>query len=150
MKVFSRIALIALAAVGLGTAALAAAPDRPNGRPSFAGSELGGGLMRAARELNLTDAQQQAIRDLVKNARQQRTRSSLDITVIGDPGNPNYAAAIETAKTQAAQRIQAASDLQHQIYNVLTPAQKTQLPTVLADIKARMAARRAELQQKQN
>ena len=37
--------------------------------------------------------------------------------------------------------------LQAQIYDVLTPAQKQQLPQVLASIKAQMQARRATWQQ---
>lgn len=147
MKALSRLAIILLA-VGLGTAALAAT-ERSSGPPGFrSAGELGGVLMRAARQLNLTDAQKQAIRDLLKNARQQRSDQDYDITVLGDPGNSNYAAAIESAKTQAAQRVQKASELQQQIYNLLTPEQKSQLPTVLADMKADMEARRAERQQR--
>lgn len=149
MKTLPRIALITLTAIGFG-AAVAAAPDRPNGSPGFAGrSELGGTLVRAAQQLNLTDNQKQAIRDLLKNSRQQASGQSFDITVLGDPGNSNYAAAMENAKTQAAQRVQRASELQQQIYNLLTTEQKQQLPKVLADMKAKMDARRAERQQKQ-
>lgn len=93
--------------------------------PAFrSGGELGGVLTRAVRQLNLTDAQKRAIRDLLKNARQQRSGQDYDITVLGDPGNANYAAAIESAKTQAAQRVQKANELQQQIYNLLTPEHK--------------------------
>lgn len=148
-------ALLALAAAGVGTAVVAA-PDnqRPpmHGRAGFAGGmAFGGTLMRATQELNLTDSQRQAIRDLMKNARsdamKQRSEQGYDITVLGDPGNANYSAALEQAKQQAAQRVQRASDLQLQVYNLLTPEQKAKLPTVLSNMKAERETRRQQRQQ---
>lgn len=151
MKFTSRIVLATLAAAGLATA-VAAAPSRLGASGLSGGPELSGSLMRAARELNLTDNQKQAMRDLLRNARDaavaNRAAQPYDITVLGDPGNSNYAAAVDNAKTQAAARIQRASELQLQVYNLLTPEQKAQLPKVLADMKAEREARRAERQQR--
>ena len=68
------------------------------------------------------------------------------MTVLANPGDPNYATALQTAKTKFEARMQSESELQGQIYNVLTPAQKAQLPTVLASMKAQAQARRAQWQ----
>jgi Spy/CpxP family protein refolding chaperone len=56
-----------------------------------------------------------------------------------NPGDPNYAAAVQAAKKRAADRIQRFSDLTLQLYNVLTPDQKAQLSKSKATWKARMA-----------
>ena len=70
------------------------------------------------------------------------------MTVLANPGDPNYATALQSAKTLASTRIQNQSELQGQIYNVLTAQQKAQLPTVLASMKAQAAQRRAAWEQK--
>lgn len=150
MKSIASITLMALALVGLASAV--AAPPHPGPAGAFAdGPPWNGALLHAMRELNLSDSQKQSLRELLKNARQQadaaRSAQPYDMTVLGDPGNANYAAAIESIKEQAAQRITRAGELQLQIYDLLTPEQKNQLPEVLADIKAEMEARRAEWQE---
>ena len=76
------------------------------------------------------------------------------MTALANPGDPNYATALQSAKTFASTRIQQESELQGQIYNVLTAQQKAQLPTVLASMKAQaqgkadMAAVSARIKQK--
>jgi Spy/CpxP family protein refolding chaperone len=60
---------------------------------------------------------------------------------LANPGDPNYAAAVQAAKKRAADRIQRDSDLKLQLYNVLTPDQKTQWSKLVANWKARMAQR---------
>ena len=65
------------------------------------------------------------------------------MTILANPGDPNYATALQNAKTRAADRLQAESQVQAQIYDVLTAQQKAQLPTVLASMKAQAEARRA-------
>jgi Spy/CpxP family protein refolding chaperone len=62
---------------------------------------------------------------------------------LANPGDPNYAAAVQNAKTAAANRLQSEVELQGQIYNVLTADQKTKLPQVLADMKSKAEQRRA-------
>jgi len=118
-----------------------------------------GGLMlgitlRATKQLNLTADQQASIKSILANARAQMKAAHasgtapVDMAVLGNPGDPNYATALQSAKTLAATRIQTESELQGQIYNVLTSAQKAQLPTVLASMKAQAAQRRANWEQK--
>jgi Spy/CpxP family protein refolding chaperone len=114
----------------------------------------GGGLigltLRATKQLNLTADQQASIKTILTTARAQAkaahaaaTSSGADMSVLGNPGDANYATALQTAKTNAATRLQNESEVQGQIYNVLTAAQKAQLPTVLASLKAQAAARHA-------
>lgn len=118
------------------------------------GGLLLGITLHATKQLNLTAEQQASIKTILSNAHAQAKAAreaagtSLDMTVLGNPGDPNYATALQSAKTLAASRIQTESELQSQIYNVLTPAQKAQLPTVLASMKAKAAARRAAWEEK--
>jgi len=113
------------------------------------GGFLLGTTLRATRQLNLSPEQLASIKTILSSARAQRKaarasgRMPLDVTVLGNPGDPNYATALQNAKTLAATRIQSESEIQGQIYNVLTAEQKAQLPTVLAAMKARAARRRA-------
>jgi Spy/CpxP family protein refolding chaperone len=107
---------------------------------------MGGmGLLRSFHELNLSAAQQQQLHTILSNARAQaetkRPGGASDMMALANPGDPNYAAAVQAAKKRAADRIQKASDLKLQLYNVLTPDQKTQLSKRMADWKARMAQR---------
>jgi Spy/CpxP family protein refolding chaperone len=99
------------------------------------------GLMRAFHNLNLSAAQQQQIHGIVSNARQQfatqRTSGAADRMALMNPGDPNYAAAVQAAKKRAADRIQRVSDLKQQLYNVLTPDQKSQLSKSMAEWKAK-------------
>jgi len=100
--------------------------------------------LRATKQLNLTAAQQSQIRTILQNAHTQAKANaqanSVDIAVLGNPSDPNYATALQTFKTNTTNRIQEESNLQGQIINVLTPEQKEKLPTVLASIKARRTA----------
>lgn len=116
------------------------------------GGLLVGALVHATTQLNLTSEQKQSIKSILSNARaQQRANAQnppVDITVLANPGDPNYATALQTAKTLAADRIQHESEVESQIYNVLTPEQKAQLPQVLADMKAKFQERRAAWQQR--
>ena len=119
----------------------------------------GGGLLvgmtlRATKQLNLTADQQASIKSILTTARAQAKaahasgQAPVDMAVLGNPGDPNYATALQSAKTLAATHIQSQSELQSQIYNVLTAAQKAQLPTVLATMKAQAQQRRAVWEQR--
>ena len=113
-----------------------------------------GMTLRATKQLNLTADQQASIKTILSTARAQAkaahaaNASSVDMTVLANPGDPNYATALQSAKTLAGTRIQNQSELQGQIYNVLTAQQKAQLPTVLAAMKAQAAQRHAAWEQK--
>ncbi len=141
-------------ASGSPSAAAAAAPEGGHRWHGHRGGMLLGLTLRATRQLNLTPEQQASIKTILSNARAQAKAAhasgqpALDIAVLGNPGDPNYATALQSAKTLAASRIQAESELQGQIYNVLTAEQKAQLPTVLAAMKAQHEQRRAAWEQR--
>ncbi|HUI62446.1 MAG TPA: hypothetical protein VLX90_19620 [Steroidobacteraceae bacterium] len=162
MKFNSRYMVLAaaLAGVGLGTIAIAqdatsdssatttSAPATVSGRHwhRARGSMVLGTLLRATRQLNLTADQKQAIKTRLSQAHSQyKTLGAMpDVTVLGNPGSASYASAVQNLQTQASGRIQAESRLAADIYtNVLTEAQRQQLPAVLANMQAKMQQRRA-------
>jgi Spy/CpxP family protein refolding chaperone len=151
-------AAVATAAETTTPAAASTATPAPGGQHHWHGHHAGmlvGLTLRATKQLNLTAEQQASIKSVLSAARTQQKAAMaaaqggrVDVTALGNPGDPNYATALQSAKTLAANRIQHESELQAQIYNVLTPEQKTQLPTVLAGMKAKAAQRRAAWLQK--
>jgi Spy/CpxP family protein refolding chaperone len=172
MKLNRNVGLLVLAVAGVGIAAGIAnaqttTPSTTTTTTAPAGGghmgrhhgEGGGGMLlgmtlRATKQLNLTADQQASIKTILTTARAQAKaarasgQAPIDVTVLGNPGDANYATALQSAKTLAATRIQKESELQSQIYNVLTAEQKAQLPTVLASMKAEMAQRRAVWEQR--
>jgi Spy/CpxP family protein refolding chaperone len=115
------------------------------------GGMLVGVMLRATRQLDLTSDQQAAIKSILSSARAQHRAAvgsgNVDMMTLANPGDPNYATALQNAKAAAATRLQNEVELQSQIYNVLTPDQKAKLPQVLADMKSKFEARRAAWQQ---
>jgi len=115
------------------------------------GGMLVGVMLRATRQLNLTADQEASIKSILSNARAQRQAdagtASIDMMALANPGDPNYATALQSAKEAAAARLQNEVQVQGQIYNVLTADQKARLPQVLADMKTRFEARRSAWQQ---
>src|SRR5690349_9720380 len=79
------------------------------------GSFLVGTLLYATKQLNLTADQQQSIKTILSTARQQaRTNAQgtqVDMTVLANPGDPNYATALQSAKTLATERVERESEL---------------------------------------
>jgi Spy/CpxP family protein refolding chaperone len=169
MKLNRNVGLLVLAVAGVGIAAGSAnaqttTPSTTTTTTAPAGGghmgrHHGGGMLlgmtlRATKQLNLTTEQQASIKTILTTARAQAKaaraagQAPIDVTVLGNPGDANYATALQSAKTLAANRIQKESELQGQIYNVLTAEQKAQLPTVLASMKAEMAQRRAVWEQR--
>ncbi len=154
--------LVATATVGAGAAVAAAATTAatttdtaaaaapaPGGRHwhHHPGGMLVGVMLRATHQLNLTADQQASIKTILSNAHAQHQAAgpaSIDLTALANPGDPNYAVALQSAKAAAEARFQSEVELQSQIYNVLTADQKAKLPQVLADMKSRMQQRRAE------
>jgi Spy/CpxP family protein refolding chaperone len=148
--------LVATATVGAG-AALAAADTTaattattapaPGGRHwhRHHGGMLVGVMLRAAHQLNLTADQQASIKSILSSARAQgrADAAEVDVFTLANPGDPNYATALQNARTAAASRFQKEVDLQGQIYNVLTADQKAKLPQVLADMKSKAEQRRS-------
>ena len=168
MKFNRNVGLLVLAMASIGTAAGVASaqttttPSTTTTAPATGhkwhghhhGGFLLGTTLRATKQLNLTADQQASIKTILSTARAQAKAahaagaSTVDMTVLANPGDANYATALQAAKTASATRIQNESEIQGQIYNVLTAAQKAQLPTVLASMQAQAAARRAAWEQK--
>lgn len=115
------------------------------------GGMLVGVMLRATRQLNLTTEQEASIKSILSTARAQHQAAAgtaaSDVMTLANPGDPNYATALQNAKAAAATRLQNEVELQGQIYNVLTADQKAKLPQVLADMKSKFEARRAAWQQ---
>jgi protein CpxP len=145
--------LATLGAAGTGWAAQAAepvsAPPPAAAHPHGGGThDRGpeGGLFQVLSELNLSDTQKQQIRTITSNARAQwrsDAQSDLnDLLALANPADPNHAAAVQAAKARAAQRVQDWSEVEQQLYAVLSPAQQAQLPQLLAEMQSKWAARR--------
>jgi Spy/CpxP family protein refolding chaperone len=132
------------------TAATAPAPGGKHWHHRHGGM-LVGVMLRATRQLNLTSEQETTIKGILSTARAQHQSAAgaaaVDVTTLANPGDPNYATALQNAKAAAATRLQNQVELQSQIYNVLTADQKAKLPQVLADMKTKAEARRAAWQQ---
>jgi Spy/CpxP family protein refolding chaperone len=115
------------------------------------GGMLVGVMLRATRQLNLTSDQQASIKTILSTARAQHKAAAgsanVDLMTLANPGDPNYATALQNAKAAAGTRLQNEVEVQSQIYNVLTADQKAKLPQVLADMKSKFEARRAAWQQ---
>ncbi|HEY6457601.1 MAG TPA: hypothetical protein VIY90_20170 [Steroidobacteraceae bacterium] len=152
------VAVATLGAGAVGTAhaqSVAAAPASSAPQQShhrghfrnFGGSRFLGSLLRATRQLNLTPDQQTSIKAILASARHAHQPGAQPqqpaMTVLGNPGDPGFAAAVQGAQSAAAGRIQKESALAGQIYAVLSSTQRQQLPNVLASIQAKQQARRA-------
>jgi Spy/CpxP family protein refolding chaperone len=132
------------------TAAASSGPQQTHHRGHFrhfGGSRFLGSLLRATQQLNLTPDQQTSIKGILASARHTHQPAAQPqqpaMTVLGNPGDPGFASAVQGAQTAAAGRIQKESALAGQVYAVLNSTQRQQLPTVLASIQAKQQARRA-------
>ena len=155
-RVLVTAALGTLGAGAFGIASAQAVSSAPSSAPQgrhhwhghFGGSRFLGTLLRATRQLNLTAEQQTSIKSIIQAARPARQAGDPlqhpSLTVLGNPGDPGYASAVQGAQTAAASRVQKESALAAQVYAVLTAQQQAQLPTVLASIQAQQQARRAQ------
>jgi Spy/CpxP family protein refolding chaperone len=118
--------------------------------PGMPAAFIDGRFLHAIHQLNLTAEQQATIHGYLETARQQH-RTNLpaqsNMEASANPGDPNYLSAVATAKSLALTRIQQQSDLQVQIYGLLTPEQQAKLPQVLAEMKAQQQQHRAEWEQ---
>ncbi len=111
--------------------------------------DMFGGFGPALKQLNLTDAQRQSVHsimaaahpDMQKMHEQMQTMMQTFETTL--PDDPNYATVVAQATTQsqemAAQMVKHMSDIRSQVYAVLTPDQKKQLPAILKSIAAEHA-----------
>jgi Spy/CpxP family protein refolding chaperone len=155
MKKRTKWLMAALAMTGVAGAVMGQTSSSSSGSDSSAppaghwhhhghGMMVGGGLLRAMHQLNLTPAQQQSVHTILAAARSQfeaerKAGGGPDFTVLSNPGDPNYASAKQDLQSRMANRIQEQSQTELAIYKVLTPEQQQQLPQILAAMKAKMA-----------
>jgi Spy/CpxP family protein refolding chaperone len=154
MKYRTKWLMVALAMTGVagavmgqtGSSSGSAAAGTPGARHWHHGHGmmLGGGLLHALHQLNLTPAQQQSVHTILTAAHAQfaaerKAGGRPDFTVLSNPGDPNYTSALQDLQTRMTSRIQEQSQTELALYKVLTPEQQQQLPQILASMKAKMA-----------
>lgn len=154
-------ALLAVAVATIGAGAVGTASAQTAGTPGtappqharhghfrhFGGSRFVGSLLRATGQLGLSTTEQNNIKSILASSRPNRQPGTQlkgpGITVLGNPHDSNFAAAVQSAEASATARIQKESALEQQIYDALTPEHQAALPGVLASIQAKEEARRA-------
>jgi Spy/CpxP family protein refolding chaperone len=108
------------------------------------GHRMGGLMMHALHQLNLTDAQKQSVHAILATAHtqllaQRQSAGAPNFAALSNPGDPNHAAALQDMQTRMSARIAARDQVQQQIYGVLTADQKTQLASIIAAKQAKFA-----------
>jgi Spy/CpxP family protein refolding chaperone len=108
------------------------------------GGMMGGFMLHALHQLNLTDTQKQSVHGILANARAQfkaarQSAVAPNFAALANPGDPNHAAALQDMQSRMSARLQAREQLQQQIYGVLTDEQKTQLASIIAARQAKLA-----------
>jgi Spy/CpxP family protein refolding chaperone len=145
--------IVALGAVAVASAVVAQTTDSPPGSAAATPGQgrwhphgmMGGGMMlHALHQLNLTDAQQRSIKQILTNARTQReaqrqSAGAPNLAALSNPGDPNHAAALQDFEARVTARIQARDQIEQQIYGVLSTEQRTQLAAILAAKQAKLA-----------
>lgn len=137
-------------ALAIGSFAVAAqgapGPGGPGGWGHHAGPSHHGGMMEL-RKLNLTDAQRASIKQIMQSnfaqnkSQFQALRQQHEAFEAMNPTDAGYQSATDSlAKAEGAAataRVQQMANIRAQIYNVLTPAQQSQLATLNAQEQAR-------------
>src|SRR5690606_9768107 len=105
-------------------------------------------LARLVQKLDLTQAQRQSLQSLLdataaeRKALREQQRALMKESFTTLPDSPNYPALVEKRKQLASAAIQQRSDLNVQIYALLTPEQKAEIPKLIEDMKSRAKERR--------
>lgn len=100
-------------------------------------------LARLVKKLELTDEQRQSLEALLESSEtgrkdlHERQRANFEASLTTLPDDPGYPAMIEARKQLALESIQQRSDLNVQIYALLTPEQKAQVPALIEEMKTR-------------
>lgn len=69
----------------------------------------------------------------------ERLGAIAELPALGNPGDPQHAAAVQWAQKRAADRIQHRSSVELQVYGILTPAQQAQLPKILTAMQQHLS-----------
>ncbi len=158
MRKHTLLGLTLAAALAIGTTAVMAATGggpEPFGDDGWHGhhGHHGHGQMRMLAKLNLSDAQEASIKELVSAARERnkasrealrKQRRAFESMTPDQAGYEAAATSLAQAEGQAAQaRVQQQAKLRAQIHAMLTPEQQAQAAT----LKAQAQARRQQWQQ---
>jgi Spy/CpxP family protein refolding chaperone len=148
------VAMLGAGAVGTAYAQASSAPSatppqgQHHGHFHHFGGRFVGTLLRATKQLNLTAQQQASIKAILQSAHQGHQPGAApqgpSMTVLGNPADPNFAAAVQNAQSRAQVRLQQETTLAGQIYAVLNQQQQQLLPSVLASMQAKADAQRAQ------
>ena len=99
-------------------------------------------FLMAVHQLGLSDDQHKQIRDIIEKSEAQtktdRMNHKGEFAGLMNPGDPNYANAVQAAKDAAVAHIDQMSQDNTAIYNLLTADQKAKLPEVLEKMKEHM------------
>lgn len=104
-------------------------------------------LLLAFRRLDLTDQQWDRVQAILEvqhlrsGAQGTPEQRRAQIAALFDPGDPNHAQAVQAIKDRAVSRIDQAAHTQTALYEILTPAQKSQLQQLVAQRRQRMQER---------
>lgn len=160
MNTMTRVSILAI----FGTLATAAFADPAGDAPSTPpphhmmhkemmhhGMRHGGPFLMAVHQLDLTADQKKQIHDIVEKSREQAranmTAHKDQFMGMMNPGDANYANAVQAAKDAAVARIEQMSKDNTEIYNLLTDKQKAELPKVLEKMKVRAKERMHDWQE---
>ncbi|QHM70837.1 ATP-independent periplasmic protein-refolding chaperone Spy [Mixta intestinalis] len=126
-------ASLAFGAAGIAHAADTITPPAGNEKPMHHRGPMEHGPMGMYKNLNLTDAQKQQMRDIMKDARKDMKRPSLEerranhAIIAADSFDRSKAEAqAEKMTANAKENALAMMETQNKLYNVLTPEQKKQ------------------------
>ncbi len=146
---------LATGLAGVAAYAYADAPDSAGGAPAVSGHRWhghhGGPFAHVLKQLNLTADQQTQVKSIFAQAKSQMKtqhesmRANHEALMAASPTDANYPSLLATEKSNAAARVQAMSDIKSQIYAVLTPEQRAQVPSLIAAEQAARAQKFAAL-----
>jgi Spy/CpxP family protein refolding chaperone len=152
MKGSIRVGLAALALAGVSTLSMAQTPPASTPAPAPPGRMHNRGhehpFMHILHQLDLTAEQKAKIHAIYEATRPnmeslgKSTHGTMEQLMTTPPGDASYAALVDTAKSNALAHIKLISDLQTQIYAVLTPEQQAKIPAIVTAEKAKRDAAR--------
>lgn len=106
------------------------------------------GLVGAFQKLDLNAQQRVRLQHILAGARrqfaQEREVARSNFPTLMNPGSPNFDQAVRVAKDNALARINLATRTEREIYALLTPAQRSQLPSVLSTLRAQWMSSASE------
>jgi len=125
-------------------------PGGPHGRwgehARHWGEDHRGPLEHLLHKLDLSEAQKGQIKAIFERSRtdmhalQDKNRATHESLAGLSPQDPKFGALVETAKANAAARVQHYADVWTKVYGVLTPAQQAKIPAILAEEQQARAA----------